>query len=183
MNSTDLDRVDYALLTAITDASEPVWKKRIHAYLQEHTDQLPITDAVSLQTVGRRIDQLYENGHIQSDIVSADGLNRDLIIGYTITADGHTLFDATGRALLKRYATGDEDLSQAAVISLISRHIPITPTTREQLDDVSADDLQTLIQLAYAREQLRQDRGQLDTDKLSTLFHALPPRQQDNPSV
>lgn len=180
MDTRDLDRVDYALLAAVTDADEPLWKKRIHAYLRDHVEQLPIEDPVSLQTVGRRIDRLHEDEYVASDIVSPDGLNRDLIIGYTITQDGHDAFHAAGHALLKRYATADVDCSHAAAVALIDRHIPITPDTRQQLDDASTADLRTLIELAYAQERLKDGHDRFDMDKIGRLFHALPARQQDD---
>lgn len=102
-NSDDLeiDNVEYAVLKAFSDLGRPLWKKRVHEYLEANKDYLPIEDDVSLQTVGRQIDTLVNNDYLDNVITSPDKLQRDLIIAFTPTDRGRDALAAKRRDLVK----------------------------------------------------------------------------------
>lgn len=102
-----IDTTDYSILKCLHDADRSLWKKRVYQEFNERQDVLPITEAASLQTVGRRVDRLYDDGHLENAIVSPQDVARDMIIGYTLTPQGRKAMDEKRTALLQEIA-GDE---------------------------------------------------------------------------
>lgn len=98
----EIDNVDFSILRCVKDADQPLWKKKIHGKISEYLDTLPLQDVVSVQTVGRRIDTLEEDGYLETKIASPDEVNRELIICYDTTAEGEQVLEARRRLLLRR---------------------------------------------------------------------------------
>lgn len=73
-----LDLTNYRILYILYD--EPLWKNEIHERLQRHE-----AETVSVQTVGRRVDQLQDAGLVNAKMVSPESIQRDLIIAFETT--------------------------------------------------------------------------------------------------
>jgi hypothetical protein len=58
-------------------------------------------EPVSLQTVGRRVDALHDEGYLENTIVSPQNVPRDLIIGYILTDNGEQAVEAKRHELLR----------------------------------------------------------------------------------
>ncbi|NUC70710.1 hypothetical protein HTZ84_00010 [Haloterrigena sp. SYSU A558-1] len=78
-----LDLLDLEILAVLTHTS--MWKKKLHETLEKK----------SVQTIGRRVEQLQTEDLLESCIVNPDEVKRDLIIAYQTTA--------SGREILKTY--------------------------------------------------------------------------------
>lgn len=72
----NLDLLDLQILGILQD--DTLWKKRIANHI----------DTVSIQTIGRRVDTLRDNGLLDSCIISPDDIKRDLIIAFETTEQG-----------------------------------------------------------------------------------------------
>lgn len=88
-----LDITDLRILFLLQDADGPLWKNKIHEKLDDLTTAADAADTASVQTVGRRVDQLNDNGYLDNQIVSPEELKRDLIIGFEPTEKGVDALD------------------------------------------------------------------------------------------
>lgn len=77
-----LDRLDYCILAELSDAK--LWKKEV--YNRVNVD-------MSVQTVGRRIGDMYEAGYLESGLVEAAGIRRDYIQGFWLSDQGEEALD------------------------------------------------------------------------------------------
>jgi hypothetical protein len=78
-----LDILSLYILHLLTDGV--LWKNRIHERLP---DKGPDLLQSSLQTVGRRVDDLYDCGYLESCVTQGENVNRDLLIGFRTTDQG-----------------------------------------------------------------------------------------------
>ncbi|WP_226005943.1 Lrp/AsnC family transcriptional regulator [Natrinema salinisoli] len=76
-----LDELDLEILAILTQ--NPLWKTALHNTLGKK----------SIQTIGRRVNDLQDDGLLVSCILSPDTLNRDLVIGYKTTEQGRTALE------------------------------------------------------------------------------------------
>ncbi len=65
-----------------------MWKKDIHRTMQEDPAIPDDIADISVQTAGRRVDALNEADLLEPEIITPDGLNRDLIIAYELSPAG-----------------------------------------------------------------------------------------------
>jgi len=86
-----IDFLDMAIMAEINCNEPGTWKKRIHANLAEVLD-----DAPSVQTVGRRVDELEDNGLLQATVTNPDGVKRSTIIGYVLNDASRELLETVG---------------------------------------------------------------------------------------
>lgn len=135
--STDhtIDSTDYAILTAIKHSSRSLWKNKIHEHITEKTD-LPLTKSVSVQTVGRRVDNLQEQGYLENVIASPDELKRDLIIAFKLTNEGEAVRSEKRREILKE--TVQENLFAEEKSTDIGKEA-LTALVREECGDALYD--------------------------------------------
>lgn len=103
-----INATDYDVLRALHDHG-PLWKmeitRRINARRAGET-VLDVQDSITKQAVSKRVDRLHELDYVGTAIIAVDeadhatSLNRDLIIGYTLTAKGEDALDHATRHIL-----------------------------------------------------------------------------------
>ncbi len=146
-----IDTIDFSILTCLQRADSSLWKKRIHQELMEWEETLPLQDAVSLQTVGRRVDKLHDEGYLENTIVSPQDVPRDLIIGYTLTAKGEQIHDAKRESLLKAVVRDElfddhqhPDIGETALAELLHNEIGAEGSPASTASHYSRDELLVL---------------------------------------
>lgn len=100
IDMSDIDAVDYAVLKCI-DRTDGCWKKCVHEWISDNIGRLPLDEQKSVQTIGRRIDALAADGLLESCILSPDAVNREMIIGYTLTEQGEQALARKQNELLR----------------------------------------------------------------------------------
>lgn len=148
-----VDKVDYAILTVLEDTDSPLWKKRIHTAMTEQEDKLPGHPDVSTQTIGRRVDTLHDNALIQSSIVSPEDLKRDLIIAYTLTAEGEAALKEKREQLMEDCAAADT-CDKPVMIHLLTYALALSPDEQERLKEWRPDNVRALIKFYDVRRYL-----------------------------
>jgi hypothetical protein len=166
-----LDNKDYALLKALYEADQPLWKKRLHDYFEEHTDELPITDGVSLQTVGRRMDQLLADQYVDNVITDPGDAPRDMIIGYELTEKGQDAVDTYSAHLLRQEVKGQlfpeedgDDIGKDALLQVMQDYFGFSQSVKDTLRQYGKDELVTFLVIRYAQRETVTvlDQGHLD---------------------
>lgn len=156
----DVERInvtDYDVLRAL-HRHGPLWKmeitRRVNACRgREHL--LDVQDSITKQAVSKRVDRLHELDYVGTAIIAVDevdagaAINRDLIIGYTLTEKGEdALEDATCRILgdVLRTALVGEPLP-ADVTDYVDQYcalndIPVEDVTLQDIVAVALDGTQ-----------------------------------------
>lgn len=94
-----IDATEYSILQVIEDAPDPLWKKEIHRQLLANLDQLPL-ESISIQTVGRRVDDMHDQDLLESRLRSCEDVNRHLITTYILTDPGREAMESFQASLL-----------------------------------------------------------------------------------
>lgn len=172
-----IDNIDYTILKCLNDADDAFWKKRAHQEIQECHDVLPITDNVSLQTIGRRIDALHDEGYVENTIVSPEDVPRDLIIGYSITEQGSTMLNVKRESLLKELVQtelfSDSDagsVGQQALAELTNNEFGLTDHAHETANSYSRDELLILLGTYFLRKQASHVFGDEDVKQFRNVI-------------
>lgn len=172
-NILNIDNIDFAILTLINNADRPLWKNRIHERLHDRQERLPITNGVSVQTVGRRVDTLQEEEYLETVIASPDDLKRDLIIAFKLTKDGKDVLRGKRESLLKELIHDtifrDEkrtDIGKEALVSLINDHFHSGDTPELSADEHEEKELLSILTLYYAEEEAMHIFGKDDKQEL-----------------
>lgn len=171
----EIDEVNYAILKLTAESEGPIWKNKIHQRLSEKCEELPDVDSVSVQTVGRRVDWLRDNGYLDSCIVSPDEIKRDLIIAFKTTEQGREaletkedefLQDAVQHAIFSNESAPDKPV----LAELICTHLDLDQNVKETLiDQYSTPELETFLTLYYLREQVS-DVFSADAERFEELM-------------
>lgn len=171
----NIDKVDFSILKVIEDYGGPLWKNRIHELLLERADELPGIDSISVQTVGRRVDDLHDDGYLQSCITSPKGIKRDLIIAFKLTDTGTEQIQETRRSLFqdlvqqRLFTNGSEQLSKATLIELLADELELDETTKEQFQsEFEHPDLFALSTMYYIKEWIGQELSD-DVEKFNKI--------------
>lgn len=142
-----IDAVDYIVLKCLHQ-NGGCWKKRVYQWTNENIDKLPVDEQKSVQTIGRRIDKLHDYALVESCILSPDAVNRDMIIGYTLTEEGEEALEAKQNEFLreivaessKALMTADDydgetqvPVDRKPLIALMSDAFDIDEETREDI--------------------------------------------------
>ncbi len=157
-----IDDTDFAILKCIRDLDRPLWKNKIHECIKNRFEELPLGSTVSVQTVGRRVDDLTDNGYLESCIISPDEIKRDLIIAFKLTDQGRDAVEEKTEEYLQRVVQAEmfpvnEDISaeKPAVIELIKDRFELDGDTVEMLsDEYTRPELVTLITLYYVKREI-----------------------------
>lgn len=170
-----IDITDYAVLQAVHEAGQPLWKKRVYDYITEHIDRFPGLRSISQQTVGRHIDKTQETGYLETSIVSPAELNRDLVIGYTITDDGEAALTTKREDLLERtiinHMFPDKSnvaLEKDVLLDMMHGHFSIPMEVREALASYTRDQLVTVLMMGYARNEMERRFTKSDMEKVQS---------------
>lgn len=170
----EIDAVDFSILTCIGTEEGPLWKNKIHECIEARADELPIPEPVSVQTVGRRVDRLNQDGYLDNAIVSPESLKRDLIIAFDLTEKGETAIRSMRTTLLRDAARREifaaervEGLSKAALIRLMQEEFGLDDDICQRMEaDYSRDELVMLLGMHFAEQQATDI---FDDDKLRAL--------------
>ncbi len=190
-----IDAVDYAVLKCL-DENGGCWKKRVHDWINDHHEELPRLEKKSVQTIGRRIDQLHEAGLIESCILAPDSVDRDMIIGYKLTNEGKGYLDAerteflkekvllASEAFLERHEDHDEfSISRPALIELMADEFNIPPHERDLLENCHTDELITVLMHHFFRTEASPSFDEHAEDRITALITRTPqlvePYQQE----
>jgi DNA-binding MarR family transcriptional regulator len=172
-DAPDIDNVDFAIMTLINNADRPLWKNRIHKRLHDRQDRLPITSGVSVQTVGRRVDSLQEDGHLETVIASPDDLKRDLIIAFSLTDSGETALHQKREAILKQLINDTifrddkhTDIGKDALTALMNDHFCGDDRPELAADDHEERELLAILTLYYAEQEALDIFGTEDKQEL-----------------
>lgn len=156
----DIDMADYAILTAISEADKPLWKKAVHERLHEREESLPGSN-VSVQTIGRRIDTLTKNDYLENVIVSPDNLARDLIIAFKLTDEGKAAIAEKRRELIKNVVRTNifpedrqTDVPQKPIIEMIGDEFNLNEEAKTVLAErYDAAELAAVLTMYYAEQE------------------------------
>lgn len=183
--SDTIDAVDYAVLACVDDCGS-VWKAKAHEWINEHLDELPGMEPVSVQTIGRRIDDLHDAGALDTCILSPDEINRDLMIAYTLTDTGRERMAAkredilqsavqqAAEALLSDYSGDDLPVERTPLIALTSAEFDITGTARDRLERCSTQEILALLAIHYFRSNVRTTIDMGSADRIFTILEETP---------
>lgn len=130
-----IDIIDFLIMKCLREHDAPLWKNRIH----EHHNGFG--ESASVQTIGRRVDALVEDEHLDSCIVSPDDINRDLIIAYKLTENGRAAFQQKRRDMLEEAVCSNLfcdketlEYSKAELVDLICNEFNYPDAVREHLE-------------------------------------------------
>lgn len=170
---SSIDTTDFLILKCLEDTSKPLWKNMIH-------EQQPriLGGKVSVQTVGRRVDKLRDEGMIDSCIVSPEGIKRDLIIAFKLTETGKDALHTKRRQLLLdavqeeifRGAAPEHNLDRDALIELIGDEFELGTEGQNLLhNEYNREELLTFLTLYYVKGELEDILHQDNVQKFEAL--------------
>lgn len=157
-----IDDTDFAILKCVRDLDRPLWKNKIHECIKGRFEELPLGSTVSVQTVGRRVDDLTDNHYLESCIISPDEIKRDLIIAFKLTDKGRESVEEKTEEYLQRVVQAEmfpvnEEISagKPAVIELMKDRFDLEDDTVELLsEEYSRAELVTLVTLYYVKREI-----------------------------
>lgn len=100
-----IDAKDFSILKIVEDADKPLWKKEIHKRIQDAAQDIP-AEPFSIQTVGRRVDALYEDDLLAARIMNPEAAQRTLITTYRTTESGREAIDEYRDSRLRQHVVG-----------------------------------------------------------------------------
>lgn len=135
-----IDDVGFSILKVIRDAGRPLWKTRVKDVLNDRRDELPILGIVSVQTVGRRIDDLYNEGLLETAVVRPKETDRDLVIAFELTEKGEEAVMERRQAYLRNIVRRDifrdfrdENVPQQPLLQAIKDEFNLSDDATEKL--------------------------------------------------
>lgn len=170
-DDVEIDNMEYAVLKAFHKLDRPLWKKRVHQFIEENHHDMPIEDSVSVQTVSRRIDRLKYERYLEHTLASPDDAPREQIIAYTLTDKGEKAMESFRIDLLKEVLVNhlfpDNDNSQLpkkAIICLMDDQYGFSDDVKKQLSEYDRDDILAFLLIRYTQKEAVDilDRGHLN---------------------
>lgn len=183
-----IDTIDFSILTAIETADRALWKNKIHETLETEQQRFPIASTPSVQTVGRRIDQLNDDGYVENVISSPQELKRDLIISFKLTEQGkdaisekrqHILRNLAEEALFSQEKT--TDIGKEAIATMITNTFEDTPFSQDPTQHTEAE-LLTLLTLHYVESEAMEVFSSQDKQELRETLSQLMTEPETEPS-
>ncbi len=153
-----IDTLHYVILETLED---PKWKTRIRDVMQDTAIDHPLEQIPSIQTIGRRVDELADQGYITSCILSPDNVDRDLIISYRLTEDGRQVMSEKRDEILQEVAhttsnkacAQERSVSKPALVKMIAEQFDLDDDGKNRItEQYSEDELLSLLTLHYAQE-------------------------------
>jgi hypothetical protein len=161
-----IDATEFSLLQIIDDATDPLWRKEIHRQLLANIDQLPL-ESISIQTVGRRVEDMHDRGLIKSRLRSCEDVNRHLITTYVLTGQGREALEAFQSSLLTDWLAGhmrrlagrgeDPAYDEQVVLSVFCRRYGIQKEVLR--DEIGVDTVLDLLACYLSCRRLRKTAG------------------------
>lgn len=166
----DIDEVDFSILKVLAESDSPMWKTKIHRKLVEEDGGLPHARDISVQTVGRRVDDLLERELVESCIISPQEINRDLIIAFKPSEDGVQELENEREELLREYISVDaletgSYPDEEILADLAVDELGADPAVSDSLQGCDTEGMWTLLSLHYLKEDMRElvDEEHLDS--------------------
>ncbi|MDY6768958.1 MAG: hypothetical protein SVW02_02525 [Candidatus Nanohaloarchaea archaeon] len=173
----DIDNIDFSIIKAVATTDEPLWKKQVHRRIKEERDTLPLDREISVQTIGRRIDELKEAGLLEPCIVNPEDINRDLIIAYHSTDRGEELLREKRDTMLREFAaevilpaSGDRP-SPATVADLAHRKFGVERDVLDRMVERDETYLSAVIAYAYLKEAVEDVMTEEDVERFGETVH------------
>lgn len=169
-----IDDTDYAILKAVQELGGAVWKSKIHDYVQEHREELPLSDGASIQTIGRRVDSLNNDGFLETAIIQPDELRRKLIIAFKLTEAGADAIADKEEELLRDVVqdaveTGEPQFGAKVIARLIGEELELEEDLVGTLqEDYTKDELVAFLMI-YIAEAMADDT--FDEDNIWKFHH------------
>lgn len=170
-DDTRIDDVDFVILRCLQKHDSPLWKNKIHECQSEL-----LNERVSVQTIGRRVDRLQNEGLLESCIISPDEIKRDLIIAFKLTEDGTAAIQDKRREVLLEAVKDDvfaddteRDLGDEALTELICDEFQLTEDGRELLGRYDREEQLSLIVLYYTWQKVEDVFAEQDSEKFVQL--------------
>lgn len=168
--------LDYAIMKTVNDSEDPLWKKKIYEQICSNNGTLPALDSVSVQTVGRYVDEMVENGLVDTTLTNPEDLSRSFIVAYNLTERGEQALDEKRETILKEKvvesASGilepfeDTDLEKSAVIALMEDEFDLTEDMVEFLEtEFAPREVMTLLAMYYFNNQLMQGMNEDNVER------------------
>ncbi len=175
----DVDNRDYAILACIAEADEPIWKSMIRDRLQEDESSFPGKTDLSSQTVGRRINVMYDRGMVDTTIVDTPGDTSSMNIGYILTDKGLDALSQKRRDILGAYAfrADQEDavefVDRDVLLHLLDDELGFTGEEFDTLQECDTEEL-LMFALLYHTKRLAADKLDEETEAVfSEIIHRL----------
>jgi DNA-binding HxlR family transcriptional regulator len=101
---TVIDETEFSILTTVERSQTSLWKKEIHRRVLDSTESIPGLESISIQTISRRVQDLYDQNLLKARLTNTDEVNRTLITTYQLTDRGTEALDAYRESFLKDWA-------------------------------------------------------------------------------
>ncbi len=186
MCSTKKNPVEYGILKCLEEEGS-AWKTRVHDWLMDKRHELPELSGVSLQTVGRHVERLRNEGLVESCIMTPDELQKDMIIGYDITEAGIQRLQehrsgflqkevmSAGALLLTGDWKGDVSVDRDVLIALMCDEFDISENVRETvLPYCDTEELVALLAVHYFTGSVGDVIDRRETGKLAEFIQRVP---------
>ncbi|MDY6778844.1 MAG: hypothetical protein SVU32_09335 [Candidatus Nanohaloarchaea archaeon] len=98
-----IDATDYSILKVLENSEQGLWKNEIHRRILDSIDTIPGLNSLSIQTVGRRVNSLYEDELLDAYLKNVESVNRTLITVHHLTEKGKKELDQYREHLLRTY--------------------------------------------------------------------------------
>ncbi|MDY6770772.1 MAG: hypothetical protein SV186_02315 [Candidatus Nanohaloarchaea archaeon] len=171
-----IDKTDFSVLKTIQTSDTPLWKKEIHRQILDGIDSLPYLDSVSIQTIGRRVEQLYDDRYLKAKLTQTDEVNRTLITTYHLTEQGQQAIEDYREKLLRDWVvtnltshlngSSGPDACLTAITEVFCSHFGIRD---DQIEPVSEQQLLAALTDYF----LDQELPAADSDQLQHLLDTL----------
>lgn len=160
MTGNTIDNTNFMILKCLNDAEKPLWKNKVHERLMEIEDEMLLTGGVSVQTIGRRVDHLNNEGYVSNAIVSPDELKRDLIIAFKLTEDGKAAIREKREQLLKElvreqmFSKSDASIDHNALVELVGDEFDVGEDEKRNMqDDYTKEELITFLAMYFSKKE------------------------------
>lgn len=101
---TVIDETEFSILTTIERSQTSLWKKEIHRRVLDSTESIPGLESISIQTISRRVQDLYDDHLLKARLTNTEEVNRTLITTYQLTDKGREALDGYRESFLKDWA-------------------------------------------------------------------------------
>ncbi|MFB6166882.1 MAG: hypothetical protein ABEJ62_01320, partial [Candidatus Nanohaloarchaea archaeon] len=155
----EIDTVDFSILKVIADAERPIWKKEAHRRINQDPKALEESKGVSVQTIGRRINELKEKGLLKQVMMRPESINREWIIGFRTTEKGGSVMGEKREGIIRDFLSkscimsdGEIKRDPETIRHLVAEELSGEPSD-EILSEFGKTELLTLLSFHYLKER------------------------------
>lgn len=171
-----MDRNEFCILRILRETEKPIWKKEIHRRIEQEVEMLPLEEPFSIQTVGRRVNDLFEKGLIKAIATCDDEVDRALITAYELSNEGQQEVEEQMNQILK------QQVSAFTRTTLLDRELDIDDellrntfsdlynVPRNELEDMPTETVLSALQSLHC---LKTARKHLSGDPADQMIEAI----------